>query len=170
MYASRHFDDILKAIPTSIAVAAYVREKEALQVYGDLVEPAMQRRKEQIELQPYIDRRLVLLTSPESEAEIVTSVNFATSIDDGEAITGAIAIHRNWAIGSDDRKARNFFAKVAPHLQVLSTLELMKYWADTTNLPADVVYTALQNVQTRARYKPHSKHLLYNWWTSYMES
>jgi hypothetical protein len=169
LYASRHFSNILEAIPTSVAIAIYVREKEALRVYGNPLEHATQRREEQIDLQPYIDRSLLLLVSPESEAENVTYVNFAASVDNGEAITGAIAVHRNWAIGSDDRRAVSFFAKAAPHLQVLSTLELMKHWVDTANLPTDVIHAALRNVCTRARYEPHSKHPLYLWWRAYME-
>ena len=99
----------------------------------------------------------------------MTTVDFAASVDDGEATTGAIATHRNWAIGSDDRRASSFFAKVAPHLQVVSTLELIKYWVDTNDLPTDVVCTALQNVRIRAKYQPHSKHSLYLWWRAYMD-
>jgi hypothetical protein len=169
LYASRHFGNILEAIPISVAVATYVREKEALKVYGDFIDHTLQRQEEQIDLQPFIDRRLLLLTSPDSEAENVTLVDFAASVDDGEAITGAIAMHRNWAIGSDDRRASSFFAKVTPHLQVLSTLELIKYWVDTNDLPTDVVRTALQNVRARAKYQPHFKHPLYLWWRAYID-
>ena len=69
LYASRHFGNILEAIPISVAVTTYVREKEALKVYGDLKGHTLQRQEEQIDLQPFIDRRLMLLTSPDSEAE-----------------------------------------------------------------------------------------------------
>jgi hypothetical protein len=154
LYASRHFGNILEAIPASVAVATYVRKEEALKIYGGPDEYVMQR-EEQIDLQPFIDRGL-LLVSPETEAENVTYVNFAASLDDGEAITGAIAVHRNWAIGSDDRRAISFFAKEAPHLQRISTLESLKHWVDTTGLPADVVCNALRNVRTRAKYRKRS--------------
>ncbi len=100
----------------------------------------------------------------------VSYVNFAASLDDGEAITGAIAVHRNWAIGSDDRRAISLFAKEAPQLQRISTLELMKHWVDSTELPADVVRSALRNVRFRAKYVPYSRHPLYHWWRTYMES
>jgi len=169
LYASRQFGHILGALPTSVAVSTYVQEKEALKIYGGPDEHVMQR-EEQIDLQPFIDRGLLTAVSPESEAENVTYVNFAASLDDGEAITGAIAVHRNWAMGSDDRKAISFFAKAAPHLQMLSTLELMKQWVDTTDVPADIVYAALRNVRTRAKYEPHSKHPLHHWWRTYLEN
>ncbi len=160
LYASRQFGHILEAIPASVAVATY---------YGGPAEDVMQK-EEQIDLLPYIDRGLLLPVSPESEAENVTYVNFAASLDDGEAITGAIAVHRNWAIGSDDRRAISLFAKEAPQLQRISTLELMKHWVDSTGLPADVVRSALRNVRFRAKYEPHSRHPLYHWWRTYMES
>ncbi len=166
LYASRHFGRILETIPASVAVATYVRNKEARKIYGGPDEHVMQR-EEQIDLQPFIDRGLLTLVSPESEAENVTYVNFAAALDDGEAITGAIAVHRHWAIGTDDRRALAFFAKAAPQLQRLSTLELMKHWVDTSDLPADVVGTALRNVRLRARYEPHAKHPLYEWWRTY---
>jgi len=169
LYASRQFGNILEAIPASVAIATYVREEEVLKVYGGPAEDVMQK-EEQIDLQPFIDRGLLLPVSPESEAENVTYVNFAASLDDGEAIIGAIAVHRNWAIGSDDRRAISFFAKEAPQLQRISTLELMKHWVDSTELPADVVRNALRNVRFRAKYVPHSKHPLYHWWRTYLES
>jgi hypothetical protein len=169
LYASRQFGNILEAIPASVAVATCIQEKEALKIYGGPAEDVMQK-EEQIDLLLYIDRSLLHLVSPESEAENVTYVNFAASLDDGEAITGAIAVHRNWAIGSDDRRAISLFAKEAPQLQRISTLELMKHWVESTGLPADVVRSVLRNVRFRAKYEPHSRHPLYHWWRTYMES
>ena len=110
LYASRHFGHILETIPASVAVAAYVRNEEARKIYGGPDEHVMQR-EEQIDLQPFIDRGLLTLVSPESEAENVAYVNFAAALDDGEAITGAIAVHRHWAIGTDDRGASPFLQK-----------------------------------------------------------
>jgi hypothetical protein len=169
LYASRQFGNILESIPTSVAVATYVREEEARKIYGGPDEDVTQR-EEPIDLQPSIDSGLLVLVSPDSEAENVTYVNFAASLDDGEAITGAIAVHRDWAIGSDDRRAIAFFAKVAPQLQRISTLELMKHWVDTTEQPPNAVRAALRNVRARAKYEPHTKHPLYAWWRTYMES
>jgi len=168
LYASRQFGNILKSLPISVVVATYVREEEACKIYGGPDENVTQR-EEQIDLQPFIDSGLLILVSPDTEAENETYVDFAASLDDGEAITGALAVHRNWAIGSDDRRAISFFAKAAPLVQRISTLELIKYWADTPDLPPDVIRTALRNVRTRAKYEPHAKHPLYEWWRTYME-
>jgi hypothetical protein len=66
--------------------------------------------------------------SPDSEAEENSFVNFAVELDEGEAVTGAIAMHRHWGIVTDDRKARRVFARTNPHVQLLSTPEFIKHW------------------------------------------
>ena len=162
LYASGQMGDILKSISKSVAVAAYVRDEEALRIFcgqaGNETE-----EYERIDLQPFIDRGLLRVVTPETEAENITFVNFAAALDDGEAITGAIALHRNWAIGTDDRKAISFFTQNMSHLQVISTLELIKYWVDIANPPLETICLALQKVRVRARYEPNLKHKLYLW-------
>ncbi len=157
---------ILKSISKSVAVAAYVRDEEALRIYSGH-EGDESEKDEQIDLQPFIDCGLLIVVSPETEAENITFVNFAAALDDGEAVTGAIALHRNWSIGSDDRRATSFFAQHSPHLQVISTPELIKYWVDTTNPPLEAVCAALQQIRVRARYEPNLRHKLYLWWQNY---
>ncbi len=164
LYASGQMGNILKAISKSVAVAAYVREEEALRIFS-VINGDMTEKYEQIDLQPFIDCGSLIVVSPETEAENITFVNFAAAIGgDGEAITGAIALHRNWSIGSDDRKAIAFFRKNTPQLQVITTPELIKYWVDTTNPHPDTVSAALQRVRICARYEPNFHHKLYDWW------
>ena len=168
LYASGQMGDILKSISKSVAVAAYVRDEEALRIFGGQAGNETEEY-ERIDLQPIIDRGLLRVVTPETEAENITFVNFAATLDDGEAITGAIALHRNWAIGTDDRKAISFFTQNMSHLQVISTLELIKYWVDTANPPLETICLALQKVRVRARYEPNLKHKLYLWWQKYKE-
>jgi hypothetical protein len=163
LYASGEMGDILKSISKSVAVAAYVRDEEALRIYSGL-EGDETQKYEQIDLQPFIDCGLLIVVSPETEAENITFVNFAAILDDGEAVTGAIALHRNWSIGSDDRKAPSSFAQNTPHLQVITTPELLKYWVDATSQPFEVVSQALHKIRIRARYEPNLRHKLYLWW------
>lgn len=169
LFASGHMDGILEAIPSSVAVAAYVREQEALRINARSGEGGT-RIPEPIDLQPLVDRGLLIVVSPESEAENESYVNFAAVLgDDGEAITAAIALHRNWAIAIDDRSAANLFQREAPQIQLIATPELIKHWVDTLK-PADaVVRLALEDVRFGARYAPGKTHFLYDWWHSYEE-
>lgn len=166
LYASRKMGEILETIPKSVAIAAYIHKEEALWIYGGPDDNVTQE-KERIDLQPLIEKKLLTVVSPETEAEQNTFVAFATILgDDGESITGAIALHRNWAIATDDKKATRFFQREAPHLQIISTLELLKFWVDTVKPAPEIVSATLQVVQQRANYKPGDKHPLYEWWQS----
>ncbi len=157
-------DGILEAIPGTVAIAAYVREQEVLRINARSGEGGT-RAPQPINLQPLIDRGLLIVVSPESEAENESYVNFAAVLgDDGEAITAAIAVHRNWAIGIDDRSATNLFRREAPQLQLISTPELIKHWVDTMNPSDDIVRLALEDVRAGARYAPGRQHPLYDWW------
>ena len=143
-------EKILQAIPGYVALAIFVLDEEILR----------------INLQPLVEQGLIRVVSPDSEAEENSLVNFAVALDDGEAVTGALAMHRNWGIATDDRKARRVFARTNPRVQLLSTPELVKHWADTYNPPLEVIREALQNIQTQARYKPPPDHALHAWWQS----
>jgi hypothetical protein len=158
--------DILESIPKSVTVAAYVRDKEALWIYGGPDENITQT-KEPIDLQPFIQRGLLTIVSLDTEAEENIFVDFATTLDDGESITGAIALYRHWAIAADDKKAIKFFMRRTPQLQLITTLELVKYWIDTVQPAHNIALSAIRNMQLRAGYNPDSKHPGYSWWQSY---
>jgi hypothetical protein len=157
---------VLKSVPKSVAVAAFVSEKEALWTYSGPHDDVRQDRKK-VDLRPFVDAGWLKMVKIASAAEVEDYVNFAAKLDPGEAVTGAIAINRNWAIGVDDKRARSLFQREAAHLQLVYTLELVKYWADTTNPPFEVIASALKNIRTRAIYEPGSNHPLYSWWTRY---
>ncbi len=166
LFASKKMGDILESIPKSITVAAYVRDKEALWVY-DGPDDNITQAKEPIDLQPFIQRGVLTIVSLDSETEENTFIDFATVLDDGESITGAIAVHRRWAIATDDKKAIKFFMRQTPSLQIITTLELVKYWIDTIQPTHDIALAAIRNMQLRAGYNPDNKHPGYSWWQSY---
>jgi len=162
LYASRRLGEILTALPGSTTVSDYVY-RESGWVYDGPDDNARQT-KAPINLQPFIQAELLSLVSIDSEAERSKFIHFAAHLDDGESCIGAIAVCRNWAVATDDKKAINLFYREAPDLQIVSTLELVKYWVDTTQPSVDTVRTALRNIRLRANYKPGAKHILYDWW------
>jgi hypothetical protein len=166
LYASKCMENILRSIPRSVTIAAFVLDHEALLIYGGPAEDVRQE-KEKIDLQPLIEAGLLKIVTINSEAEAALHINFAAEIDDGESVTGAIAIHRNWAIGIDDRRARSLFSREVNQLQLIYTLELVKHWADTTEPPFEIISTALENIYKRAVYQPGQNHPLYPWWLKY---
>lgn len=164
LYASQQMVEILAAIARTVTVAAYVAEKETQWVYGGL-DDASQPIRIPIALQPLINAGLLQIVNIETEGEAETVATFSAMIrDQGEAITGAIALHRHWAIALDDRKARRLFTDYAEQLQLIYTLELVKHWVDVSSPPAVVVTTALRNIRTGAKYTPRRGHPLFDWW------
>lgn len=166
LYATGRLEGILESIRQSVAVAAFVLNKEALWIYGGPDEDVRQT-KERIELQPFVEAGLIQIVTLDSTVETETYVNLATEIDDGEAITGAIAMQRGWAVGVDDKKARSLFQREAAQLQLVYTLELVKHWADTMCPPPEEIAQTLERIRKRAVYEPGSNHPLYAWWVKY---
>lgn len=164
LYASRQMEAILAAIPVQVTIAEYVSSDEVLMVRSDPLDGP--QIKESINLQPFVDSNKLQIISLTSVEE-VSAVNFAATLDNGEAFTGAVALHRKWAMALDDRQAISFYKQEAPHLQIVGTLDLIKYWADT-NLPSkDAIQKTLRNIRVRARYMPKHNHVLYQWWQLY---
>ncbi|BAU09663.1 unknown protein [Leptolyngbya sp. NIES-3755] len=164
--ASRYLIPILKSISAQVVVTVVVKERELLTLQRldtDENEGATQ-------FETAIAQGLLSVVDFESESEEETFVNYVFELgDDGESATCAIAFHREWAIATDDKKAVSFFQKEAPHLQILSTLEIIKNWSDQANLTSDQLRSVLTDVRTRGRYAPPRNHPLLGWWQNLMQ-
>jgi hypothetical protein len=167
LYASQRMAEILATIPPNITIATYVAEREAQTVFGP-PDDAGKRMREPIRLQPLIDADLLQIISIESEQEAEYFATFsAMTRDRGEAVTGAIALHHNWAIALDDKNARRLFTNHAGHLQLVYTLEIVKHWVDAASPSHSEIISTLQNIRQRARYAPTKFHPLWDWWHSF---
>ena len=153
LHESGYLADILRTIPNPMIIAEYVQTEEL----------------RNFNLTPLINLGLLSIATLDSEQEAEDALNFmgATRMDAGEAATGAIALHRNWAIATDDAAAIFFFERRTPQLQLLSTPEIIKYWVDTANPPLETVRTALQNVELYANFRPYKTHPLHSWWQTH---
>jgi len=98
--------------------------------------------------------------SADSEEEQNLPVNLALELDYGEAATGAIGVHRIWAVATDDRTALGLFGKVAPRIELISTLEMVKYWTEDTVPSDDEIKEALEHRHVGAPYEPKSSNPL----------
>lgn len=96
----------------------------------------------------------------ETEDELLTFIDLAVDLDDGEAMTGALAIHRGCAVVTDDRKAERILAGRVP---LRSTLDLIKSWADGEGLPDATLRPLLLAIDERG-YTPPRSHPLRAWW------
>jgi hypothetical protein len=98
----------------------------------------------------------------ETDAENEDFVAFAAVLDDGEAMTVALAVHRGGTVATDDRR-REIIAR-APQVALFSTAELLQMWDTATSMDPTVLAHALQDVHTRAQFMPRRQDPLRSWW------
>ena len=163
LYATDRLLEIAPALPWQLAVADYVLEQEAL--YVRTIEE--QEETVPVDLSPLIDEGLLLVLRLGNPSEEASFVELAAVLDDGEAVTGAIALNRGHLVAIDDRKARRVLGEKAPGTRLVSTLDLMRQWGES--VPVQEVRDALRAMQHRARYIPGQRDPLYSWWRDMME-
>ena len=124
-----------------------------------------QNPKELIDLSDLIDRRILEVCEIENEKEELLYVDFAAVLDDGEAMSLAIAIARDLDLATDEQKARKLFLKEVGHpRRLISTSQLLRKWATASGLSAERIKAALSKIETRARYRPPIADPDYRWW------
>lgn len=165
--ASGIFEELLRLLPVKVGVADYVVDQEALWHYDG---PPNDMRAEQrtINLQPMIDRGLIDKVTLETEEEQLTFLAYSTILDDGEAMTGAIAFHRSYSIATDEKKGLRIFSEDMPGIQLITTPELLRYWAEETRAEFNLVCEVIQNTRYKGVYMTPRGHALLDWWEVHM--
>ena len=150
-------------LPYQLVVADYVLEQEAIYVRIPGPEGLYDERAP-VDLYPLVNEGLIQVMRLEQLQEKSTFVDLAALVDDGEAVTGALALHRGCSIATDDRKARRVLGERAPTVPLVSTLELLKLWVDEATVPDIELRAAIADMQSGASYVPGDKDSLYTWW------
>lgn len=122
------------------------------------------REREQVDLQPFFDDGLLSVIATDDEDELLTFIDLTTVIAEGEAMTAAVAIHREWVVVTDDRKAARELA--ARGITLRTTLDLVRAWHESAGIPDAVLRDALAGLRQRGMYEPSRAHPLKGWWDS----
>ena len=166
LYSTGRIREILKAQAFRFGVVDYVARREALYVYSG-TDNAGTRFHEHIDWSTlFTSGDLEELTLNESEAEMF--VGLAAVVDDGEAMSCAVAICRRGSIATDDRKTRRIMAEYAPNVRVHTTSELIKAWSDAANVTGSELRQILLDVQDRGGFVPGRNDPLKTWWDECM--
>jgi hypothetical protein len=152
LYASRHMLAILQILPMRFVIAE-AAGKESLFVYRGGQGPDAQT-PEAVDLAPAFNSGLLTVVSIDTETEGEDYLAFAADLDDGEAMSCAIAKHRGYAIATDDRKALSLIRRGAPQIQVFTTMSLLKQWADATEPELVRLREVLTAIRQRGRFFP----------------
>lgn len=161
--ASGHLLAILQAIPAQVVVTQVVKEREL----KTLQRLEAEDNQEALQFEAAINRGLLAVVDFESEAEAESFINYVFELgDEGESACCAIAVHRGWAIGTDDKRAISFMRREKLPLQIISTPELLKHWSESAMIDSETLRDALKAIRDKARYAPPKSHPLRSWWES----
>ena len=124
----------------------------------------------QVDLQPLIDSGLLTLCFAEADEEVELYVHYSSLLDDGEAMSLAIALSRGYLLATDERKARRLFLEASGDpIRLTSTSSLLRRWAEDHRTPASLK-ECLVKIERRARYQPPSTDENYQWWIESLQS
>ena len=91
LYATGFLREIADTLPYQFAVADYVLEQEALYIWLPESDETREERVT-VDLSQLVSEGMIIVMRLERLEEEVTFVDLAVSIDDGEAMTGALAL------------------------------------------------------------------------------
>jgi hypothetical protein len=169
LYASRRIAEILDTMPRPCAVADYVRDQEALWVGSHKSGQAAER--ERVNIDPLITSGLVELLTLEGDQEMAHFLTLVSSsrIDDGEAMSGAIAHARRLVVATDDKAALKVFGNHSPPILTCSTASLLKHWAECAAVDAKTLRSVLLDIRERACFEPGPRDPLQRWWRAALD-
>jgi predicted nucleic acid-binding protein len=156
VYAIGWFEDIIAAVAPGAAVAETV-VREALHVYA-LIDG--ERQRVPVNLGSAVSSGHLSVVDFADEDEAATCVNLALDLDDGDAASAAIAIHRGWRLATDDRKAIHL---VSGRVEIVGTLDLLRDWADRRRVDDETLRVVFERIRHR-RYVPAADHPHRAWW------
>ena len=167
LHATRRVEAILQALPARFALADEVRT-EAIYIFrGGDGEDAHER--ESIDLGPLVQSGLIEILRIETDQEMASFVRFAAELDDGEAMTLALAVHRGGAVATDDRKTLRVLRGLSPPIDSHTTVSLIKHWAESEAIEADALRQVLIDVEQRGRFVPGRHDPLRMWWQAMLQ-
>ena len=169
LYATRQISEILRVVEGKVAVADIVATEAQFVFRGGSGDNAKER--DLIDLRPLLDDGILSILSTDVEDELLTFIDLTQVFSrqgrggQGEAMTAALAIHRQCIVVTDvtdDRKATRILNERGVLLR--TTLELIRAWADQGAVGADVLSAALFNLREHGTYEPPRSHPLRGWW------
>jgi predicted nucleic acid-binding protein len=162
LVATGRFEQIARGICHQFAVSQAARNELLF-----LRNPGGER--EPIDLQPHVDAGLLQVLSVKTDQERSRYVAYAAQLDDGEAMSLALAECRHLALATDDRKCRRLVAKEQVDIKLWSTTDILKAWQAAQQIPSTEMREAVCRVRDRARFLLKQGHPDRPWWDEFLK-
>ncbi len=164
LYATDRIQEIARTVPFHCNGAGFILENEILFVKG--TDAAGESEMDfQIVQSSLIEEGLIRVCNPvKAEQTTILQLSAQFMLDQGEIISGAMAICRGYGLATDDIAARRDLRCFAPDLNLFSTAELLKAWIEEASIPCREAGHVLQLIESRARFVPSRRDPLREWW------
>lgn len=121
-----------------------------------------------IDLAPWLANGLLQVVEALSEVEQAQYLEEAALVDDGEAMSISVAMHRQVELAMDDRRAGRHFRELCPDLKLWTTPDLLAAWAEQCPESKERIVNAIRTIRSRARYVPPRGHPRFAWWDEHL--
>ncbi len=159
LLASGEIEPVLSTLKKRWLICAAV-EKESIYLRSEDPNSPL----ELVSLLPLITVGLLEVCDVETEDEARLYVNYATRLDDGEAMSVALAIARDYCLATDERKARRIFLETGTRERLTCSSQLLRDWKETARISRNRTRTALLEIANRARFSPSEGDENREWW------
>lgn len=161
LLASGEFQSVIASETLEFVICTKVQEESIFLKPAD----SLTTTREPIAVDEVIAENKLSVLSVETVAEEILFVNYAAQLDDGEAMSLALAETRGLILATDDRKARRLFeSSIGVSDRLLSTPELLRAWANSQEVSRERLGSALHKIMTRANFFPGPKDPNFEWW------
>lgn len=161
LLASSEIESILSASASEIMICAAV-EKESLYLRSD---DPNDTSLAPIQIDGFMRAGVFSICDIDGGAEETLYVDYASQLDDGEAMSLAIANARDYRLATDDRKARRIYLEsVRAKNRLISTSDLIRRWAERKAVSAIRLKSVLLSIQRRANFVPTRSDANFAWW------
>jgi hypothetical protein len=158
--------EILRALPALSHVVDRVLAQE-VRYLRPLPEEDPEQRLVAVDLSPLLEPSLLREVTLSSNEES-TYLAFVEEIDDGEALTCAVAQHRGFAVVTDDRAAIRLAGSVSPSLPIISTPEWVREWASATSASPQEITDVVRRISVCGKWIPRRLHPDHAWWMKHL--
>ncbi len=123
-----------------------------------------------VDLASYFDAGLLERIDVETEAERTAYIAYASQrLDDGEAMSLALAESRHLALATDDRRARLLIEREHVPVELHSTVSVLREWGTLCQIPAEEMGQVLERIKNGARFTPRAGTADYAWWAQQLK-
>jgi predicted nucleic acid-binding protein len=161
LLASGEFESIIDSRDEAFVICSKAQE-ETIYLRPDNTETGS---LEPIALDALLNSNTLQLVLVENEREESLYVDYAAHLDDGEAMSLALAEARGFLLATDDNKARRLFAEaIGTSDSLVSTPDLMRGWAESRSISPKRLKSAVSRIMYRARFTPSRQDPNFSWW------